>query len=81
MSCRCAATRDYSRWNSSENLGASNNFLSDHEPLTCFLGVDTGLDDLYGLLTVSGNHSSEVIDSEIIPQLKLSRVRLSGRGS
>jgi hypothetical protein len=59
--------------NSSENLVASNHFLRDHEPWTPFLGVDNGLDDLYGLLCVSGsnnsiigNHFSEVIDSQSI---------------
>ncbi|MEO7017951.1 MAG: NosD domain-containing protein [Leifsonia sp.] len=59
--------------NSSENLVASNHFLRDHEPWSPFLGVDNGLDDLYGLLCVSGsnnsvigNHFSEVIDSESI---------------
>ncbi|MFJ5695829.1 right-handed parallel beta-helix repeat-containing protein [Arthrobacter sp. NPDC093125] len=56
--------------NSSENLVATNHFLRDHEPWTPFLGVDNGLDDLTGLLSVSGsnnsvvgNHFSEVIDS------------------
>jgi hypothetical protein len=56
--------------NSSENLVASNHFLRDHEPWTPFLGVDNGLDDLYGLLRVSGsnnsvigNHFSEVVGS------------------
>ncbi|GAA1208448.1 right-handed parallel beta-helix repeat-containing protein [Rhodoglobus aureus] len=59
--------------NSSENLVASNHFLRDLEPWTPFLGVDNGLDDLFGLLCVSGsnnsvigNHFSEVIDSERI---------------
>jgi inulin fructotransferase (DFA-I-forming) len=59
--------------NSSENLVASNHFLRDHEPWTPFLGIDNGLDDLYGLLCVSGsnnslmgNHFSEVIDSKSI---------------
>ncbi|WP_341953690.1 right-handed parallel beta-helix repeat-containing protein [Salinibacterium sp. TMP30] len=59
--------------NSSENLVASNHFLRDLEPWTPFLGVDNGLDDLYGLLCVSGsnnsiigNHFSEVIDSQRI---------------
>jgi inulin fructotransferase (DFA-I-forming) len=52
---------------------ATNHFLRDHEPWTPFLGVDNGLDDLNGLLTVSGsnntvvgNHFSEVIDSQSI---------------
>jgi inulin fructotransferase (DFA-I-forming) len=59
--------------NSSENLVATNHFLRDHEPWTPFLGVDNGLDDLYGLLCVSGsnnsvvgNHFSEVIDAQSI---------------
>lgn len=59
--------------NSSENLVATNHFLRDHEPWTPFLGVDNGLDDLTGLLSISGsnnsvvgNHFSEVIDSESI---------------
>lgn len=59
--------------NSSENLVSSNHFLRDQEPWTPFLGVDNELDDLYGLLCVSGsnnsvigNHFSEVLDSESI---------------
>ena len=59
--------------NSSENLVATNHFLRDHEPWTPFFGVDNGLDDLTGLLSVSGsnnsvvgNHFSEVIDSDSI---------------
>jgi hypothetical protein len=59
--------------NSSENLVATNHFLRDHEPWTPFLGVDNGLDDLTGLLCLSGsnnsvigNHFSEVIDSQSI---------------
>jgi inulin fructotransferase (DFA-I-forming) len=59
--------------NSSENLVATNHFLRDHEPWTPFFGVDNGLDDLTGLLSVSGNnnsvignHFSEVIDSQTI---------------
>ncbi|WP_324651676.1 NosD domain-containing protein [Georgenia sp. H159] len=59
--------------NSSENLIATNHFLRDHEPWTPFLEVDNGLDDLHGLLHVSGsnnsvigNHFSEVIDSHRI---------------
>ncbi|NSX38217.1 right-handed parallel beta-helix repeat-containing protein [Pseudarthrobacter oxydans] len=59
--------------NSSENLVATNHFLRDHEPWTPFLGVDNGLDDLAGLLSVSGNnnsvvgnHFSQIIDSQTI---------------
>lgn len=58
---------------SSENLVATNHFLRDHEPWTPFLGIDNGLDDLYGLLCVSGsnnsvtaNHFSQIIDSQHI---------------
>lgn len=57
---------------SSENLVATNHFLRDHEPWTPFLGIE-GLDDLYGLLCVSGsnnsviaNHFSQIIDSPSI---------------
>lgn len=58
---------------SSENLVASNHLLRDHEPWTPFLGIDNGLDDLYGLVRVDGsdnsiigNHLSEVIDAASI---------------
>ncbi|HET9649039.1 MAG TPA: NosD domain-containing protein [Microlunatus sp.] len=58
---------------SSENLVASNHLLRDHEPWAPFFEVDNGLDDLYGLLRVSGsdnsiigNHFSEVIDAPSI---------------
>jgi hypothetical protein len=59
--------------NSSENLVASNHFLRDHEPWTPFLRVDNGLDDLFGLLSISGsnnsvigNHFSEILDARSI---------------
>lgn len=59
--------------NCSENLVSSNHFLRDHEPWTPFLGIDNGLDDLYGLLYISGNnnsvianHFSEVINTQSI---------------
>lgn len=61
------------RGNCSENLVSSNHFLRDHEPWTPFLGIDNGLDDLYGLLYISGsnnsviaNHFSEVIATQNI---------------
>ncbi|WP_408009097.1 NosD domain-containing protein [Pseudalkalibacillus sp. A8] len=61
------------RGNCSENLVSSNHFLRDHEPWTPFLEIDNGLDDLYGLLYISGNdnsvianHFSKVINSENI---------------
>lgn len=57
--------------NSSENLVATNHFLRDHEPWTPFFGIDNGLDDTHGLLTVHGsdnsvlaNHFSLVIDAD-----------------
>jgi inulin fructotransferase (DFA-I-forming) len=56
--------------NSSENLIAANHFLRDREPWTPFQGVDNGLDDLFGLLRISGdnnsvigNHFSEILDT------------------
>jgi inulin fructotransferase (DFA-I-forming) len=58
---------------SSENLVATNHFLRDHEPWTPFVGVGNGLDDLHGLLSVTGsnnsvigNHFSHIIDAESI---------------
>ncbi|PFP24470.1 fructotransferase [Bacillus sp. AFS073361] len=56
------------RGNCSENLVSSNHFLRDHEPWTPFLGIDNGLDDLYGLLYISGNHNSVIANhfSEVI---------------
>jgi len=61
------------RENCSENLVSSNHFLRDHEPWTPFQGMDNGLDDLYGLLYISGhnnsvigNHFSEVMNTQNI---------------
>lgn len=48
------------RGNCSENLVSSNHFFRDHEPWTPFLGIDNGLDDLYGLLYISGNNNSVI---------------------
>lgn len=48
------------RENCSEILVSSNHFLRDHEPWTPFLGIDNGLDDLYGLLYISGNNNSVI---------------------
>jgi inulin fructotransferase (DFA-I-forming) len=48
------------RGNCSENLVSSNHFLRDHEPWTPFVGIDNGLDDLYGLLYISGNNNSVI---------------------
>lgn len=59
--------------NSSENSVSSNHFLHDHEPWTPLQGRDNGLDDTYGLLSISGsgntvvgNHFSEIIDKDKI---------------
>ncbi|MGS2776142.1 NosD domain-containing protein [Robertmurraya sp. GLU-23] len=56
------------RGNCSENLVSANHFLRDHEPWTPFLGIDNGLDDLYGLLYISGNNNSVIANhfSEVI---------------
>lgn len=56
------------RENCSENLVSSNHFLRDHEPWAPFLGIDNGLDDLYGLLYISGNNNSVIANhfSEVI---------------
>lgn len=57
----------------SENLVSSNHFLRDHEPWTPLQGRNNSLDDLYGLLYISGNHNSvignhfsEIIDTKYI---------------
>ncbi len=44
--------------NCSENLISSNHFLRDSEPWLPMKLHDNGLNDLYGLLYVSGNHNS-----------------------
>ena len=58
---------------SSENLIASNHVLRDREPWAPFLGVDNGLDDRYGLVSISGtgnsiigNHFSAVLEAQDI---------------
>lgn len=75
----------------SENLIGSNHFLRDREPWTPFLDVDNGLDDLFGLLSISGsnnsvigNHFSEVVDSHTIRPVGASPVIIhvvSGSGN
>lgn len=79
------------RGNCSENLVSSNHFLRDHEPWTPFLGIDNGLDDLYGLLYISGNnnsvianHFSEVINTQNIKPVGVTPVIIrivSGNGN
>lgn len=56
--------------NCSENAISSNHFLRDHEPWAPMLKNDNGLDDLYGLLHISGNHNSIIANhiSETIHQ-------------
>jgi len=57
----------------SENLVSSNHFLRDHEPWAPLQERNNGLDDLYGLLHISGNnnsvignHFSAIIDTKYI---------------
>ncbi|MED4229079.1 NosD domain-containing protein [Neobacillus cucumis] len=79
------------RENCSENLVSSNHFLRDHEPWTPFVGIDNGLDDLYGLLYISGNnnsvianHFSEVINTQNIKPIGATPVIIriiSGNGN
>ena len=45
---------------SSENLVSSNHFLRDHEPWPPMQEYDNGLEDNYGLLTISGNNNSVI---------------------
>ena len=44
--------------NCSENLVSSNHFLRDNEPWAPMLEYNNGLNDLYGLLCISGNYNS-----------------------
>ena len=46
--------------NCSENMVSSNHFLRDNEPWAPMLEYDNGLDDLYGLLNISGNNNSVI---------------------
>lgn len=59
--------------NCSENLVSANHFLRDHEPWPPMQGYDNGLDDRYGILSISGdnnsviaNHISETLASRYI---------------
>ena len=77
--------------NCSENLISSNHFLRDHEPWPPMQAYDNGLDDLYGILSVSGdnnsiiaNHVSITIEGEYIKPKGAKPVILrlvSGRGN
>lgn len=63
--------------NCSEVLVSSNHFLRDHEPWAPMQGYDNGLDDLYGLLSVSGNNNS-VIANHISETIETQYIRPSG---
>ena len=63
--------------NCSENLISSNHFLRDHEPWTPFLGIDNGLDDLYGLIYISGNNNS-VISNHISCSISSRNIKPAG---
>ena len=63
--------------NCSENLVASNHFLRDHEPWPPMLAYDNGLDDLYGLLSVSGNNNS-IISNHISETIGTQYIKPSG---
>lgn len=59
--------------NCSENLVSSNHFLRDHEPWPPMQAYNNGLNDLYGILSISGNHNSiianhisETIDAQYL---------------
>lgn len=77
--------------NSSENLVSSNHFLREREPWGPMQPYDNGLDDLYGLLYISGNnnsvianHISENIDTQYIKPMGAKPVILrivSGTGN
>lgn len=65
--------------NCMENLISANHFLRDHEPWPPMQNCDNGLDDSYGLFSISGNYNSVISNhiSETIgrPYLKPAGVR------
>ncbi|MFU2315032.1 NosD domain-containing protein [Rahnella sp. PCH160] len=63
--------------NSSEVLVSSNHFLRDHEPWLPMQEYDNGVDDLYGLLHISGNNNS-VISNHISETIETQYIRPSG---
>ncbi|AVF36205.1 NosD domain-containing protein [Rahnella sikkimica] len=63
--------------NSSEVLVSANHFLRDHEPWLPMQGYDSGADDLYGLLYISGNNNS-VISNHISETIETQYIRPSG---
>jgi len=62
--------------NSSENMVSSNHFLRTHEPWPPMQAHNNGLNDLYGIVYISGsnnsvtaNHFSEIIDRQyLVPE-------------
>ncbi len=79
------------RGNCSENLISANHLLRDHEPWPPMQAKDNGLDDLYGLLRISGsynsimaNHISEVIEEQYLKPAGIRPVMIhvvSGKGN
>lgn len=63
--------------NCSENLIASNHFLRDCEPWAPMLENDNGLDDLYGLICISGNHNS-IIANHITETIHRKKIKPLG---
>lgn len=63
--------------NCSENMVSSNHFLRDNEPWAPLLGCDNGLDDLYGLLYISGSNNS-VIANHISETIAKKTIKPSG---
>jgi hypothetical protein len=63
--------------NCSENLVSSNHLLRDHEPWAPMLAYDNGIDDLYGLLYISGNNNS-IIANHISETIGTQYIKPSG---
>ena len=63
--------------NCSENMVSSNHFLRDNEPWAPMLAYDNGLDDLQGLLCISGNNNS-VIANHISAAISTGSIKPSG---
>lgn len=63
--------------NCTENLVSSNHFLRDHEPWAPMQALDNGIDDLYGLLYISGDHNS-IIGNHISETIGKQYIKPSG---
>lgn len=61
----------------SENMVSSNHFLRDNEPWAPLIGYDNGLDDLYGLMKISGNNNS-IIGNHISETVYTQHIKPSG---